>query len=176
MRTEGNYTEACDTNSCTLTCMSSSSTAFCAMMDQYFLDGTPCASGQTCANGRCTTSRSTDGGDTVSTTNGGGGSGGGGRGGSSESVGSWIDRNRSLFIGLVAGLGGAFLLAVLCCVISCCRKSSKKRKMRSMPVSQRPPMGQWNPGYNGPPPPSYPNQAHVGYDPRLTRAPTFRYA
>lgn len=171
VRTQGNYTEACNTNSCTLTCVSASSNAFCAAMDQYFLDGTPCSNGQTCTNGRCSSSRSTDNGDDVSGTN-----GGNGGGGSPESVGSWIDRNRSLFIGLVAGLGGAFVLAVLCCVISCCRKSSKRRKMQSMPISQRPPMGQWNPGYNGPPPPSYPNQAHVGYDPRLARAPTFRYA
>ena len=187
--TTGNYTEACNTNSCTLTCVSASSSAFCAAMDQFFLDGTPCSSrgGQTCSNGRCTSSSSTDNTNNNNNNNGGTNTNTNNNGNnnnptSGADVGSWIDRNRSLFIGLVAGLGGLFLLSALCCIVSCCRKRSKRKKVASMPPPMRPMVGGWggNAGGGGggwgPAPPTYPNQVHTGYDPRLARTPTFRYA
>ncbi|CAG8254789.1 unnamed protein product [Penicillium olsonii] len=46
-------------------------------------------------------------------------SGGGSNGGS---LSSWFDDHRTLVIGLAAGVGGAFLLAVLGCIVCSCRR------------------------------------------------------
>ncbi|KAF7179286.1 hypothetical protein CNMCM7691_008218 [Aspergillus felis] len=50
---------------------------------------------------------------------------------------SWVDRHRSLVIGLAAGVGGALVLAVSGCIIcSCCRRPSKKASPGAPVASQ----------------------------------------
>ncbi|GFF24239.1 disintegrin and metalloproteinase domain-containing protein B [Aspergillus udagawae] len=59
---------------------------------------------------------------------------------------SWVERHRSLVIGLAAGVGGALVLAILGCMIcSCCQRPSKKASPGVPVVSQVHP----------PPPPPY---------------------
>ena len=161
--TSENFTEACDTRSCTLTCATESSDNeprnFCASLDQNFVDGTPCTGGGMCSNGRCRSEGESDDDDNF-----GGGGGGSGNGN------SWFDNNRNLVIGLAAGLGSLVVLILACCVLSSCRSRSKKKKMAAM---QPPPpvMGQYyGGGY-----PSYPGQAHMNQYPR-GNVPLVRYA
>lgn len=122
-----NSTFACDEDSCSLRCTASTfGRGVCYGLNQNFLDGTPCTGNGRCNNGRCQ---------------------GATAGGQFR---SWIDRNKPLFIGLVAGLGGFILLLFLCCLWSCCRG----RKASKVPP---PPPSSWSqnigPGYYGPVPP-----------------------
>lgn len=154
-----NYTRACQSlrGTCTLTCETSSSSSFCAALDQNFIDGTPCGSSNTCSNGRCSSS---SGGSNNGNTN--NGSNGGG-GGSTGDAGSWFSNNRSLVIGLAAGIGGLLVLIVLSCCISSCRKSRKRKQAAAVPP--RPQMQQPS-GWGQYPPPVY----------APPRQGTFRYA
>ena len=165
--TNGNYTGACNSNSCSVICSSAASQdsarSFCASMNQNFLDGTPCGSNSLCDTGRCRRASSDDGDNSP------GGGGSSGNGGS-----SWFDRNRSVVIGLAAGLGGLVLLLLLCCIYSCCRK---RTRARALPPSQ-PPLAQFYPNA----PPRYgahsvdhgPGNARFGT--RDGRVPLVRYA
>jgi hypothetical protein len=76
-------------------------------------------------------------------------------------IASWIDQNKTLVIGLAAGIGGFIVLALLWCIISCFRRrgQAKKRVMRPPPgwAGAPPPIryapgGAWG-GYIPPPPP-----------------------
>jgi hypothetical protein len=153
-----NYTRACQSlrGTCTLTCETSSSSSFCAALDQNFIDGTPCGSSNTCSNGRCSSS---SGGSNNGNTNNGSNGGGGGSG----DAGSWFSNNRSLVIGLAAGIGGLLVLIVLSCCISSCRKSRKRKQAAALPP--RPQMQQPS-GWGQYPPPVY----------APPRQGTFRYA
>ncbi|PMD47682.1 hypothetical protein L207DRAFT_551155 [Hyaloscypha variabilis F] len=136
--TTGNYTGACNSNSCSVLCSSAASPTsgrnFCASMNQTFLDGTPCGSSLLCDNGRCRRATSGDGG---SSSNGGGTSGSGGS--------SLFDRNRSLVIGLSAGLGALVALLLLCCVYS----SWRKRRRANTLLPSQPPLAQFYPNAPG---------------------------
>ncbi|KAH6689488.1 ADAM family of metalloprotease-like protein ADM-B [Plectosphaerella plurivora] len=93
---------SCDFGSCRLSCNSSNT---CGVSNQDFLDGTPCEGGGRCMTGFCETE---------------GGRGGGGNQGGNN--GSWFDNNRSLVIGLAAGIGGLIVIIILSCMISSFRK------------------------------------------------------
>jgi hypothetical protein len=109
----------------------------CYSMKQNFLDGTPCDGGGKCSNGAC--QGSTVGGEIV----------------------SWIDQNKTLVIGLAAGIGGFLVVALLCCIISCFRRRRRAKKLpmrpppgwRGVPAPMRyAPGGGWG-SYIPPPPP-----------------------
>lgn len=102
--TSDNDTYACNSQTCSLSCASPDfGSNVCYSMQQNFLDGTPCGGGGNCENGVCR--GSSVGGD----------------------VSSWISDNRTLVIGLGAGLGGVIVLALLCCCIRACRKPRGKK-------------------------------------------------
>lgn len=74
---------------------------------------------------------------------------------------NWIDQNKTLVIGLAAGIGSLIVLTLLCCIISCFRRRgrAKKRPMRpppgwaGAPTSIRyPPGGGWGSHIPRPPP------------------------
>lgn len=46
---------------------------------------------------------------------------------------SWIEDNKTLVIGLAAGIGALLLLALLSCVIRCCRRPTKQQRRRNRP-------------------------------------------
>lgn len=150
-----NDTYACDDSSCTLTCASDNLDAnSCASLQQNFLDGTPCGGGGHCTNGRCE------------------GSSVGGE------ISSWVDRHKSVVIGICCGVGGLIVLAILSCLVNRCRRPRHPvpvpppgpaygvwpGPMMPPPPPPRPSMGQWangpnSAGYHGlaaEPPPPYP--------------------
>ncbi|KAL2075041.1 hypothetical protein VTL71DRAFT_8821 [Oculimacula yallundae] len=88
----GNYSNSCDDDLCRLRCSQSANSQFCTQLNRNLLDGTPC-NGGTCSSGRCSSGNSNGGGN-----------------GSGDAVGSWFSRNRSLVIGLAAGLGSYYNL------------------------------------------------------------------
>ncbi|KAL8753490.1 MAG: hypothetical protein Q9184_005406 [Pyrenodesmia sp. 2 TL-2023] len=139
-------------NDCTLSCASPEfGPGVCYSMQQNFLDGTPCGGGGRCSNGQC-------------------------RGSSTaREIGSWINDNKPIVIGVSCGVGGLILLAILGCCIRRCRRP-KRVRARSPPMQQGwvgGPMPQgngWNnnassargsrgaPPWNGPMPPPLPPQ------------------
>jgi hypothetical protein len=165
----GNYTGACNSNSCSVICSSAifqnSGRTFCASVNQNFLNGTPCGSNSRCNNGQCRRTTSDDDGNPST----------GGRGGTSDNGGSsWFDRNRSLVIGLSAGLGGLVALLLLCCIYRSCRK---RRHAKSLPPSQLQ-MAQFYPNpaaaYNTNLP--YPSPVRANLATRPGSVPLVRYA
>ncbi|KAI2120871.1 hypothetical protein LOZ42_001274 [Ophidiomyces ophidiicola] len=149
-RLGSNDTRACDSSSCSLTCVSPAlPPGVCSSGMQYFLDGTPCLAGGRCRNGICD--------------------------GSSfgKEIKSWIDRNKTIVIGVSAGVGGLLLLSILICIVRRCRKPKpKNRKMAPMSVAgppemwpnSMPPPGQYN-QYNRGPPPAPPQDVPPVYAP-----------
>lgn len=115
----GNTTYACYNRGCMAKCASPElPDGVCYEMGQSFLDGTDCYGGGKCSNTRC-------------------------EGGSiAGEFKSWIEENKPLFIGLVAGIGGLIVLSILSCIISSIRRRSKRRKAEkaaaAMPMSWRP--------------------------------------
>ncbi|MCJ1362927.1 hypothetical protein MMC16_002033 [Acarospora aff. strigata] len=97
-----------------------------------FLDGTNCGGGGKCANGQC------KGSSTV------------------KEVGSWINDNKPLVIGVCSAVGGIILLMLLGCIVRRCRRPKRQRKRRN----HSPPVQAW-----GPPPPMPPpmrSRGHTG--------------
>lgn len=99
-------------------------------MTQNFLDGTDCGSGGRCENGQC------------------------------QGSSNWFDRNKTLVIGLAAGIGGLLVVVILGCCISSCVRSSRRSRLPSMPPPvyrgrpmQQPQRGGWHGNYGGPVPP-----------------------
>ena len=126
-RFNSNSTGACAPDSvCQVACQIG---ATCYLTSQSFVDGTPCAGNGQCSAGVCQ------------------------NGGFWGSVGSWISNNKSLVIGLAAGIGGALMLLIAFCVgRSCWRKrhqpaSAKQNLTPSPPSSQyvTSPMRSYNP-------------------------------
>ncbi|KAF2762191.1 hypothetical protein EJ05DRAFT_200296 [Pseudovirgaria hyperparasitica] len=116
--TQGNDTYACDDSSCSISCGSPEfGPGVCYGLKQNFLDGTDCGGGGRCQNGRCD------------------GSSLGGR------ISSWVERNRSLVIGVSAGVGGLLLLGILSCIIGCCRRRRRSRKLIPVAPPVLPPAG-----------------------------------
>lgn len=154
-------TYACDDSSCQVLCASPAFGSTCYSMQQYFLDGTSCAGGGRCKNGQCT-----------------GGSVG-------AEVTSWINANKTLVIGLAAGIGGFLVLLILCCCVSSWRKRKNARKLPPSPPPgwrgpgmrvhyNSPPVQQWQ----GQPIPTPPRMRNNGRweAPPLYSTPTVRYA
>ncbi|PGH36868.1 hypothetical protein GX50_00326 [[Emmonsia] crescens] len=148
---DGADTFACDDRTCTLACSSPSLPRnTCSSLNQNFLDGTPCSSGGRCKNGACE--------------------------GSSfgNEVKSWIENNKSLVIGISAGVGGLLLLSILGCIIKRCRKPRRRKSMAPMAqgaVFSPPARG--FPGWTGPQPadPWVPHPSQGGQE--GSRAPPF---
>ncbi|RHZ62546.1 ADAM family of metalloprotease ADM-A [Aspergillus thermomutatus] len=76
--------------------------------DRFLSDGQRCGddgSRLSCSNGECT-----------------------------EDASSWVERHRSLVIGLAAGIGGALVLALLACIFCSCRRRPSKKASPAVPV------------------------------------------
>jgi len=101
-----NNTYACNSQSCIISC---TSPAFgpdvCYGLQQNFLDGTTCAGGGVCSNGRC---------KGVTT---------------SGVIRSWIDDHRTMVIGIAAGVGGLLVLLILNCLFNSCRRRRHRKNM-----------------------------------------------
>lgn len=161
-------TYACDSSDCQISCASPAFGAnTCYTMQQNFLDGTSCSGGGRCSNGICK-------GSTVG-----------------NKVHEWVDNNKSLVIGLCAGIGGVLLLAILACCISACRR--RRRRGKQMPPPSPPGFQQRYPNNGGtnynhgwtdiPMPPMIRNRSeryerHNMWDqpPPMYSQPTVRYA
>lgn len=116
--TQGNDTYACDSSSCVITCASPEfGPGMCYGLQQNFLDGTTCAGGGTCQNGRC-----------QGTTAGG-------------QITSWINDHKALVIGVCCGVGGLLLIAILSCIVSCCRR--RRSTPKAIPPAASPRNGAW---------------------------------
>ncbi|KAL2136680.1 hypothetical protein VTI74DRAFT_2091 [Chaetomium olivicolor] len=178
-------TTSCSSSGCMLSCHSPElGPNQCYILQQYFLDGTPCEGGGKCQNGNC-----------VGTNLG-------------QQIADWIKDNKQISIPVICVVGGLLLLVLLSCCWSCVARAtrrSRRHKVNSVP----PPMRGWggNPyfgaagerGHGGggmgpaaeplmrpgasyaPPPPEYEQQGHgqgprgqSGWEPVRTRS--FRYA
>ncbi|KAB8246578.1 Metallo-peptidase family M12-domain-containing protein [Aspergillus flavus] len=140
LNTNSTGVSSCNNDSCTLSCsVDWYGSGVCMGMNRQVQDGTPCSDGL-CRGGRCRSE--------------------------SENNGSWVDRHRSLIIGLSAGIGGALVLAVLLGIIICCccrgKKTPKKAIPPAMPVTGQVPRV---------PPPYSPASPT-----RSIPAPNYRYA
>ncbi|KAH6656306.1 Metallo-peptidase family M12-domain-containing protein [Truncatella angustata] len=148
--TTDNNTAACNSQSCQLTCSSSRlGPNTCYNMNQYFLDGTPCAGGGKCDNGEC-------------------------KGGNfATEVGSWISDNKNIVIPVASVVGGLFLLSILCCCWNRCGKRRPKK-----PTNQPLPPPGWHGGaaWNAPPRPPPAMTSANGSRNRLSRAAPPSYA
>ena len=114
-------TTSCSSSGCGLSCHSSKlGPNQCYVLNQYFLDGTPCEGGGRCDNGNCV--------------------------GSSlgQQILDWINNNKQISIPVFC-VGGVLILLVL---ISCCW-SCFSRRSRSRKAAAAPPRGGWggNPYY-----------------------------
>lgn len=101
----------------------------CILMNQNYLDGTPCDSGGKCKSGQC----------------------------QGSSALGWIRQHENIVIGVCVGVGSLIILALLFCLINRCRAARNKRRIARappynpyggpMPGPRPPPMQQW-PGYS----------------------------
>lgn len=142
----GNSTYACYNDGCMALCASPELPPnTCYQMKQSYLDGTACGGGGRCSNGVC--SGSSVGGE----------------------IKNWIERNKTLFIALVAGIGGLLVISILSCCISSYRR---RRRIRHAKAAQaavaasgwgRPPHGGGGGGYHRVSPPQQMMQRDNGY-------------
>ena len=105
-----NETFACDSNTCQLSCQSPEfGFDRCFGLQQNFLDGTPCGNGNNgrCNNGLCS------GGDIV------------------DDVGSWIEENKDIVIGIGSAIGGVLALSIVWCCIRRCRRRRAMKKFNA---------------------------------------------
>ncbi|KAK4150190.1 Metallo-peptidase family M12-domain-containing protein [Chaetomidium leptoderma] len=119
-------TTSCSTSGCVLSCHSSKlGPDQCYILNQYFLDGTPCEGGGKCSNGNC-------------------------QGGSlTQQILEWINGNKQIAIPIFCVVGGLLVLALFSCFWSCVRRCTRRRapKMATAPPPRGP--GGWggNPYY-----------------------------
>lgn len=180
-------TTSCSSSGCVLSCHSPRlGPAQCYVLNQYFLDGTPCEGGGRCSNGNCQGSSL------------------------SQQILDWINDNKQISIPVFCVVGGLLLLALISCCWSCFSRRSRRRKVAPPPPrgwgggngngyygaggtrgggggggGPPPPMGP-APAYSpmppppqghmqGPPPPQQQQQQQGGrWEPMRTRS--FRYA
>ncbi|KAH6623015.1 Metallo-peptidase family M12-domain-containing protein [Chaetomium tenue] len=114
-------TTSCSSSGCGLSCHSSKlGPNQCYVLNQYFLDGTPCEGGGRCDNGNCV--------------------------GSSlgQQILDWINNNKQISIPVFCVGGGLLLLVLISCCWSCFSRRSRSRK-----AAASPPRGGWggNPYY-----------------------------
>lgn len=171
---DGNDTTSCSSRGCELSCASPRlGPQQCYILNQWFMDGTPCEGGGKCYNGNCQ--------------------------GSSlpRQIASWIDENRHIFIPVVCVVGGLLLLAFLSCCWSCFRRrrrssggikptppvppfSRRFAASKASSSSSSPPPHAWGaPGAMPPMHPPGPTYGHVPpHDQRWEpmRSSSFRYA
>lgn len=108
-------------NSCEVTCaLRNSNERQCVVYSQNFIDGTPCAGGGHCSNGRCRGSSTT------------------------REIADWITSHKSIVIPIAAVVGVLLLLAVGSCILSCITKARRKRRAPKTP----PEMSGWPAGRN----------------------------
>lgn len=113
-------TTSCERRDCMMSCHSSKlGPNQCYVLNQYFLDGTPCKGGGKCNNGNCQ--------------------------GSSlwAQIVEWVDDNKQIAIPVFCVVGGLILLALISCCYSCVFRRCRNRR-RSPPKSASPPSG-WGP-------------------------------
>ncbi|EAQ83790.1 hypothetical protein CHGG_10194 [Chaetomium globosum CBS 148.51] len=114
-------TTSCSSSGCGLSCHSSKLGANqCYVLNQYFLDGTPCEGGGRCDNGNCVGSSLT------------------------QQILDWINNNKQISIPVFCVGGGLLLLVLISCCWSCFSRRSRSRK-----AAPSPPRGGWggNPYY-----------------------------
>ncbi|KAL2015016.1 hypothetical protein VTK56DRAFT_6526 [Thermocarpiscus australiensis] len=140
-------TRSCSASGCALQCSSPRLGQGCYVLNQYFLDGTPCEGGGRCANGDCQ-------GATL-----------GGR------ILDWIHDNKNIFIPVVCVVGGLLLLALVSCCWSCVsRRRARSRVPNKAAAAVLPPAG-WATG-----PPAMPPQGGRDMRWERIGARAFRYA
>jgi hypothetical protein len=103
-------TTSCSSSGCGLSCHSSKlGPNQCYVLNQYFLDGTPCEGGGRCSNGNCV--------------------------GSSlgQQILDWINNNRQISIPVFCVAGVLLLLVLVSCCWSCCARRSRSRKAAPAP-------------------------------------------
>jgi hypothetical protein len=117
-------TGSCSSSGCQLSCHSSNlPDNQCYVLNQYFLDGTPCEGGGRCNNGNCV--------------------------GSSlgQQILDWIRDNKPISIPVFCVVGGLLLLALISCVWSCCAR--RRRSSRTPPARVPPKMSAGPTAYFG---------------------------
>jgi hypothetical protein len=100
-------TKACESQGCQLSCQSSTFRPdTCVVLNQNFLDGTPCQGGGKCGNGRC----------------------------EGASIGNeikdWISANKQIVIPVACVLGGIILIAIASCIFGSIKKRTRGAKRR----------------------------------------------
>lgn len=147
--TTHNDTKSCAKDGCSISCSSPDfrPAGTCWVMNQYFLDGTPCQGGGTCSNGNCQNVQL------------------------SKQILEWIEDNKPIFIPVVVVVGALFLMAIISCCWSCFRRSSRKHQKIKPPPPMYQPYGPM-PAMRGPPQSHM--QQRQGWEPMRTRS--FRYA
>ena len=98
-------TTSCSSSGCALSCHSSKlGPQQCYVLNQYFLDGTPCEGGGKCSNGNCQ--------------------------GSSlgRQILDWINDNKQISIPIFCVVGGLLLLALISCCWNCLTRRSRQNR------------------------------------------------
>ncbi|KAE8389426.1 Metallo-peptidase family M12-domain-containing protein [Aspergillus alliaceus] len=109
LNTNSTGVSSCNIDSCTLSCsVDWYGSGVCMGMNRRVQDGTPCPGGL-CQRGRCRSD--------------------------SDNSSSWVDRHRSIVIGLSAGIGGALVLAALLGIILCCCCHRQKPGKKDTPTN-----------------------------------------
>ncbi len=142
-------TTSCSSSGCVLSCHSPKlGPEQCYVLQQYFLDGTPCEGGGRCSNGNCQGSSLT------------------------QQILDWITNNKQISIPVFCVVGGLLLLALISCCWNCFTRRSRRRRA----VPPPPPRG-WGgnpyygaggagggrsgPGGGGGPPPMRPSPSYA---------------
>lgn len=129
-----NETYACNSQGCKLSCRSPQlgnngfGQTTCVVMQQYFLDGTPCDGGGKCNRGQCQ-----------------------GANGFNSFL-ELLRDNQNIVIPVCAVVGGLIVIAILSCCISSCRKRRRRSKLAAAAKANAArggpsPQSSWN-GYN----------------------------
>lgn len=124
---------ACDSSSCLLSCTATAST--CYLVQQNYVDGTPCGYGGTCQGGSCE------------------------GGGTGAAISSWFAQNKMIVIIVASVIGGLLILAIASCLW---RRFRRRKGMVVIPPNRQ--MG-YPPPQRRPPPPPPPRNPSMTYYP-----------
>ncbi|KAK4132966.1 hypothetical protein BT67DRAFT_435231 [Trichocladium antarcticum] len=142
--TDTSGVSACSSSGCDLSCASARlGPQQCYVLQQWFLDGTPCEGGGKCYNGNC-------------------------KGGSlSQQIAAWISDNPRIFYPVVCVVGGLLLIALISCCWSCIARRVRRRRSAAPPAPKYHQRG-WSQQYfgaggpsGGPPPLMRPGPAYA---------------